>query len=36
MALVVLGLKVAWEKAQKEKGGMKPTTDEIVAAFEGI
>jgi len=35
MALSVLGLKVAWDKAQKEKGG-KPTTDDVVAAFEGI
>jgi branched-chain amino acid transport system substrate-binding protein len=36
MALSVLGLKVAWEKAQKEKGGAKPTTDEVAKAFEGI
>jgi branched-chain amino acid transport system substrate-binding protein len=36
MALAVLGLKVAWEKAQKAKPGVKPTTDEVVAAFEGI
>jgi len=36
MALSVLGLKVAWEKAQKAKGGARPTTDEVVAAFEGI
>jgi branched-chain amino acid transport system substrate-binding protein len=35
MALSVLGLKVAWDKAQKAKGG-KPTTDEVVQAFEGI
>jgi len=35
MALSVLGLKVAWDKAQKEKGG-KPATDDVVAAFEGI
>jgi branched-chain amino acid transport system substrate-binding protein len=35
MALSVLGLKVAWDKAQKSKGG-KPTTDEVVQAFEGI
>ena len=35
MALSLLGLKVAWDKAQKAKGG-KPTTDEVVAAFEGI
>ena len=36
MALSILGLKVAWEKAQKEKGGGKPSTDEVVTAFEGI
>ena len=36
MALSILGLKVAWEKAQKEKGGSKPATDDVVAAFEGI
>src|SRR3979490_145613 len=35
MALSVLGLKVARAKAQKAKGG-KPTTDEVVQAFEGI
>jgi branched-chain amino acid transport system substrate-binding protein len=35
MALAVLGLKVAWDKAQKAKGA-KPTTDEVVAAFKGI
>ena len=36
MALAILGLKVAWEKAQKEKNGVKPATDDVVAAFEGI
>ena len=36
MALSILGLKVAWEKAQKEKGGGKPSTDDVVTAFEGI
>ncbi|MCC6775413.1 MAG: ABC transporter substrate-binding protein [Hyphomicrobiales bacterium] len=35
MALSVIGLKVAWEKAQKAKGA-RPTTDDVVAAFEGI
>ncbi|HUI95294.1 MAG TPA: ABC transporter substrate-binding protein [Xanthobacteraceae bacterium] len=35
MALSILGLKVAWDKAQKAKGG-KPTTDEVASAFEGI
>ena len=36
MALAILGLKVGWEKAAKAKGGTKPTTDEVAAAFEGI
>jgi branched-chain amino acid transport system substrate-binding protein len=36
MALSILGLKVAWEKAQKEKGGGKPSTDDVATAFEGI
>ncbi len=36
MALSVLGLKLGWEKAQSRKGGARPTTDEVVAAFEGI
>jgi branched-chain amino acid transport system substrate-binding protein len=36
MALSLLGLKVAWEKAQKAKGGAKPTTEDVVKAFEGI
>ena len=36
MALSILGLKVAWEKAQKTKGGAKPATDDVVTAFEGI
>jgi branched-chain amino acid transport system substrate-binding protein len=35
MALSLLGLKTAWDAAQKKKGS-KPTTDEIVASFEGI
>jgi branched-chain amino acid transport system substrate-binding protein len=35
MALSVLGLKVAWDKAHKAKGA-KPTTDEVAKAFEGI
>jgi branched-chain amino acid transport system substrate-binding protein len=35
MALSVLGLKVAWDKAQAKKGA-KPTTEEIADAFEGI
>ena len=36
MALSVLGLKVAWDKAQAKKGGAKPTTEEIADAFAGI
>jgi branched-chain amino acid transport system substrate-binding protein len=36
MAEALLGLKVAWEKAQKAKGGAKPTTDEVATAFTGI
>jgi branched-chain amino acid transport system substrate-binding protein len=36
MALAMLGLKVAWEKAQAKKGGAKPSTEEVIAAFEGI
>ena len=36
MVIAVLGLKVAWEKAQAAKGGGKPTTDEVVKAFKGI
>jgi branched-chain amino acid transport system substrate-binding protein len=35
MALSVLGLKVAWDKAHQAKGA-KPTTDEVAKAFEGI
>jgi branched-chain amino acid transport system substrate-binding protein len=34
MAQSLLGLKLAYEKAQK--GDTKPTTDEVVAAFKGI
>ena len=36
MALSLLGLKVAWEKAQKNLNGSKPTTDDVISAFEGI
>jgi branched-chain amino acid transport system substrate-binding protein len=36
MALSILGLKVAWEKAQKAKGSGKPTADEVSTAFENI
>jgi branched-chain amino acid transport system substrate-binding protein len=36
MAQSMFGLKTAWEKAQAKKGGARPTTEEVVAAFEGI
>ncbi|HWB47160.1 MAG TPA: ABC transporter substrate-binding protein [Hyphomicrobiaceae bacterium] len=36
MAQSLLGLKTAWEKAAGAKGGAKPTTDEVIAAFKGI
>jgi branched-chain amino acid transport system substrate-binding protein len=36
MALALLGLKVAWEKAQAKKGGTRPNTEEVITAFEGI
>src|SRR5215468_7060422 len=36
MALSILGLKLAWEKAQAAKGGAKPSTDDVVAAFENL
>jgi branched-chain amino acid transport system substrate-binding protein len=32
----LFGLKTAWEKAQEKKGGARPTTEEVIAAFEGI
>jgi branched-chain amino acid transport system substrate-binding protein len=32
----LLGLKAAWEKAQAKKGGARPNTDEVIAAFEGL
>jgi branched-chain amino acid transport system substrate-binding protein len=36
MAMSILGLKLAWEKAQAAKGGAKPATDDVVAAFENL
>ena len=36
MAQSVLGLKAAWEKAQAKNGGGRPTTEEVIAAFEGL
>ena len=32
----LFGLKTAWEKAQDKNGGTRPTTEEVIAAFEGI
>jgi len=32
----LFGLKAAWEKAQANKGGGRPTTEEVIVAFEGI
>ena len=32
----LFGLKAAWEKAQAKQGGSRPTTEEVIAAFEGI
>ena len=32
----LLGLKAAWEKAQAKKSGARPTTDEVIAAFDGL
>jgi branched-chain amino acid transport system substrate-binding protein len=36
MAQSLFGLKAAWEKAQARKGGERPTTEEVIAAFEGL
>jgi branched-chain amino acid transport system substrate-binding protein len=36
MAVAVLGLKSAWEKAQAKKGGARPSIEEVIAAFEYI
>jgi branched-chain amino acid transport system substrate-binding protein len=36
LAQSLFGLKTAWEKAQAKKGGAPPTTEEVIAAFEGI
>jgi branched-chain amino acid transport system substrate-binding protein len=36
LAQSLFGLKTAWEKAQAKKGGARPTTEEVIAAFEGI
>jgi branched-chain amino acid transport system substrate-binding protein len=36
LAQSLLGLKTAWESAQAKKGGARPTTEDVIAAFEGI
>ena len=36
LAQALFGLKTAWEKAQAKKNGARPTTEEVIAAFEGI
>jgi branched-chain amino acid transport system substrate-binding protein len=36
LAQSLLGLKTAWEKAQAAKGGARPNTEEVIAAFEHI
>jgi branched-chain amino acid transport system substrate-binding protein len=36
MAQSLMGLKAAWEKSSIAKDGAKPTTDQVVAAFEGL
>jgi branched-chain amino acid transport system substrate-binding protein len=36
MAQSLMGLKAAWEKSNAAKDGEKPTTEQVVAAFEGL
>ncbi len=36
MTQAILGVKTAWEKAQAANGGKRPSTDQIVAAFEKL
>jgi branched-chain amino acid transport system substrate-binding protein len=36
MAQSLLGLKSAWEKAAAAKAGARPSTDEVITAFEGL
>lgn len=36
MAQSILGLKAAWEKAAAAKNGARPSTEEVIAAFEGL
>ena len=34
MAQAILGVKLAWEKAQKENGGKRPSTEQVAKALE--
>ena len=36
MAQAIMGVKVAWEKAQAANGGKRPSNNQVAAAFEGI
>jgi len=36
MAQAILGTKAAWEKAQTANGGNRPSTDQVIAAFERL
>jgi branched-chain amino acid transport system substrate-binding protein len=36
MAMAIMGVKAAWEKAEAANGGKRPTTDQLVAAFENL
>jgi len=36
MAQAILGTKAAWEKAQAANGGKRPSTDQVIAAFERL
>jgi branched-chain amino acid transport system substrate-binding protein len=36
MAQAIMGVKLAWEKAQDAKGGQKPTNEEVAAALENM
>jgi len=36
MAQAILGTKAAWEKAQSANGGNRPSTDQVIAAFERL
>jgi branched-chain amino acid transport system substrate-binding protein len=36
MAQSILGLKAAWDKAAAAKNGARPSTDDVIAAFENL